>query len=145
MATGVELTSRMKCGSDIELKSGVQEHVSPCNFRQLMSLARSRLCRLDSKRVQNTVEDPFSMSDDIFPLPLPLQPGTKSGMASADMVFGLNLVACGRGEGPQPKREPCGIVENLGKICERFKVWEEPFDPLDFRDFFAKRGVTYDI
>ena len=79
-----------------------------------------------------------------FPLPLPLDPWTRSKLASADMIYGLNVYACGLGSGPPPKREPCGIVENLGKLCERFKVWEEPLGNLDFGDFFAKRGVTYD-
>ena len=109
-----------------------------------MSLARSKLHEVGSERMQNSVEDPSSTSEDFFPLPLPLQPGTKSDSACADMVYGLNMLACGRGEGPPPKREPQGIVENLGKLCDRFKVWDEVLEPLDFRDFFAKRGVTYD-
>ena len=136
--------SRVEQGSGEELTSFVQKSVSPSSFRQVMSLARSKLCEIGTERMQNTVEEPPSMTDDFFPLPLPLQPGTNSGLACADMVYGLNMLACGRGEGPPPKRQPCGVVENLGRICERFKAWEETFDPLDFKDFFAKRGVTYD-
>ena len=60
------------------------------------------------------------------------------------MIYGLNLFACGKGEGLRPKQEPCGTVENLVEVCERFKVWDETLGNLDFGDFFAKRGVTYD-
>ena len=109
-----------------------------------MSMARSMLSELKSQRMQNTVEDLPFMPDDIFPLPLPLDPWPKSKLACADMAYGLNFYACGQGDGPRPKREPGGLVENLGRLCERFKVWEEPVSDLDFRNFFAKRGVTYD-
>ena len=140
-AVGMEERSRESQGSGCKL---VQSKVSPSSFRQVMSLARSKLHEVGSERMQNSAEDPSSTSEDFFPLPLPRQPGTKSDLACADMVYGLNMLACRRGEGPPPKREPQGIVENLGKLCDRFKVWDEVLEPLDFRDFFAKRGVTYD-
>ena len=138
------LDSLPKEGSGQKSAVAVQDDVSLENFRQLMSLARSRLVDIEDERMQNMVEDSPNPSDDIFPLPLPLQPRDRSELASADLIFGLNLFACGRGDGPRPNRELDGIVENLCGICERFKVWDEPLGKLDFRDFFAKRGVTYD-
>ena len=90
-----------------------------------------KLSELEGERMQNTVEDTNSMPDDLFPIPLP---------AVADMIYGLNKYACGRGDGPRPNREPCGVVENLGKLCERFKVWEELLGRFDFKDFFARGG-----
>ena len=140
----VEECSRRDQGSRSELKKAVQNKVSPSSFRQVMSLARTKLHEIGTERMQHMVEDPKPKSEDFFPLPLPLEPGTKCETASADLVFGLNMLACGKGEGPPPKREPRGIVENLGKLCDRFKVWEEVLEPLNFKDFFAKRGVTYD-
>ena len=131
-------------GSGDIAQAAVGQSVSPSNFEQLMSTARSKLSSMGLQRTQNTVEETNVVVDDIFPLPLPLDPWTRSKLASADMIYGLNVYACGLGSGPPPKREPCGIVENLGKLCERFKVWEEPLGNLDFGDFFAKRGVTYD-
>ena len=122
----------------------VEEDVSPHQFQHLMTMARLKLNELEGERMQNTVEDTLSMPDDLFPIPLPLDPWPKSELAVADMIYGLNNYACGRGDGPRPNREPCGVVENLGKLCERFKVWEEPLGRFDFKDFFAKRGVTYD-
>ena len=133
-----------KSGSEVESAVTVQRGVSLKSFRQIMSMARSMLSELKSQRMQNTVEDLPFMPDDIFPLPLPLDPWPKSKLACADMAYGLNFYACGQGDGPRPKREPGGLVENLGRLCERFKVWEEPVSDLDFRNFFAKRGVTYD-
>ena len=135
-----------KKGSEVEATATVKEHVSPISFEQLMSMARLRLSELKCQRMQNTVEDVPHMADDIFPLPrpLPLDPWPRSKLASADMIYGLNLYACGQGDGSRPKREPGGLVENLGRLCERFNVWDEPVDELNFRNFFAKRGVTYD-
>ena len=131
-------------GSGRKMALAVQQKVSPRDFRQLMSLARSMLYDGECERMQNTVEDTSYVADDIFPLPLPLKPGANSELACADMIYGLNLFACGKGEGHRPKREPCGIVENLVEVCDRFKVWDVTLGNLDFADFFAKRGVTYD-
>ena len=131
-------------GSGQKMALAVQQKVSPRDFRQLMALARSKLKDVEIERMQNTVEDSAYVADDFFPLPLPLKPGAQSELASADMIYALNLFACGKGEGHRPKRVPCGVVENLVEVCERFKVWDMALGDLDFRDFFAKRGVTYD-
>ena len=126
-------------GSRVNPQAVVDQDVSPKNFDQLMSMARLKLSELESERMQNTVEDTSPMADDLFPIPLPLDPWPKSNMAVADMIYGLNKYASGRGDGPRPNREPCGVVENLGKLCERFKVWEEPMGRLNFKDF-SQRG-----
>ena len=64
-------------------------------------MARLLLSELKIERMQNTVEDSPHMPDDIFPIPLPLEPWNRSELASSDMIYGLNYYACGRGDGPQ--------------------------------------------
>ena len=68
--------STLPCeGSGQETAVAVQQSVSPRSFRQLMSLARSKLYDIEGECMQNTVEESTHLSDDIFPLPLPLKPG----------------------------------------------------------------------
>ena len=129
-----------KEGSSEVDRAAVQTFVSPSNFQQLVSMARSILSSMEIQRMQNTVEDSLVMPDDIFPLPLSLVPWSRSKLASADMIYGLNFYARGQGDGPRPKREPCGLVENLGKLCDHFKVWDEPLGNLDFRTSSPREG-----
>ena len=79
----------------------------------------------------------------LFFLLLPPCRSEKSGEACEQMIFGLNHLAIGRGRGPMPSRYPEGLTENLGRLRERFDVWDRAMDPVDFDSFFRKRGVTY--
>ena len=95
--------------------------------------------------MQNTVEGASEVGcDEVFPTPLPLDPWPKFEGAVAHMIFGLNHLGSGVGAGPAPRRTPGRLGEDLGFLCERFDVWDREFEPFNFRDFFAKRGVTYD-
>ena len=118
--------------------------VSPSTMLQAMNAARVLMEKLDEERTQSTaMEVEYSVHDSIFPLPLPRCRNEGSSKAYEQMVFGLNHLATGHGQGAAPSRCPEGLTENLSMLCERFDVWERTIDPVDFESFFKKRGVTY--
>ena len=64
-------------GSRVNPQAAVDHNVSPQNFGQLMSMARLKLSELESERMQNTVEGTNFVAEDLFPIPLPLDPWKK--------------------------------------------------------------------